>query len=114
MTRLLRYTQSEKEFQAMVIELAWLCGWMCHHPFYSQKSSPGWPDLALAHAGGGPPGPQHGRFLVAELKVRGRPLTASQDRWLRVLSLAGVDARIWRESDWREIEAVLKGEREEG
>lgn len=38
---------SEKEFQAQVLDLARLTGWLCYHPHDSRRSAPGFPDLVL-------------------------------------------------------------------
>lgn len=101
----------EHEFQAAVVQLAETCGWRTMHVRPSRvrggrwataTSIPGWPDLTILG---------HGRVLFVELKAdRGR-LSADQRQVLDELRAAGQDARVWRPTDWREIEATLTGGR---
>jgi hypothetical protein len=96
--------QSERAFQTAVVEYAKLCGWKAFHPFDSRRSEPGWPDLALV---------RHGMLLFAELKTeRGRVSPVQRD-WLEALEAVSawtnaVEVRLWRPSDWPEIERVLR------
>ena len=62
----------------------------------------GWPDLAMVHE-------IDGRFAIRELKRDGGKLTEMQDRWLRAMQKAGIDAKVWRPVDLRsgEIERFL-------
>lgn len=83
---------TEAQLQDAIRELAKLRGWMFFHPYDSRRSTPGFPDLVLVH-------PRTGQLLAVELKsVKGR-VTDAQTEWLRALSLAGVDARVWRPED---------------
>ena len=93
--------QTEKQFQAMVIRLARLCGWEVYHTHDSRRSAHGWPDLVLCR----PP-----VILFAELKTDVGTTKPSQERWLEMLRACGLDARLWRPADWDEIEAVLTGQ----
>jgi len=91
---------SEKEFQAQVLDLAKLSGWFCYHTHDSRRSAPGFPDLVLAR----PP-----RLVFAELKSEEGRLRPEQGGWLAALGRCeAVEARLWRPSDWPEIEEVLK------
>ncbi|MCC6312227.1 MAG: hypothetical protein IT345_15125, partial [Trueperaceae bacterium] len=49
----------ERDFQALVVQLARLRGWRVYHTFDSRRSPAGFPDLVLAR----PP-----RLVIAELK----------------------------------------------
>ena len=93
---------SEAEWQAQVIRLAISNGWQTHHHFDSRRSSPGWPDLALVH-------PTRCLFLLAEIKTETGRVKPEQEQWLAWLTAAGVDARLWRPSDWDEVVATLTG-----
>ena len=90
--------QTEREFEAAVVELAKLNGWKVFHPFDSRRSEPGWPDLTLVRGQ---------RLVVAELKSERGKLSAAQTDWTHALLFAGVDIRVWRPRDWPEIERTL-------
>ena len=91
----------EADFQASVIELAGVLGWLGFHVHNSRGSSPGFPDLTLVRGD---------RLLFAEVKRSGRHKpTGPQTAWLAALDQAEhVSARVWRPSDWNEIERVLR------
>jgi hypothetical protein len=89
---------TEKQWQAMVIDLATLYGWVHFHVFDSRRTDPGWPDLVLARV------PQ---LLVAELKTdRGR-LARAQEDWLELLRACGVETHVWRPRDLQAVVARL-------
>lgn len=89
---------SEARFQAQVVKLAKLRGWVAFHVYSSRRCLPGWPDLILLR----PP-----VALAWELKtVRGR-VTPEQTAMLALLGACGFDARVIRPSAWDEIERVL-------
>lgn len=104
--------QSEAAFQQQVIDLARLCGWRVGH-FRSvhvqrkdgttywqtpvQADGAGFPDLVLAKKGRAP--------LFVELKAEDGALSMDQRAWLDAL---GDVARVWRPSDWDDIEATLR------
>ena len=109
---------SEKDFQATIIQLAQLCGWMIAH-FRPAMTSKGWrtpvqgdagfPDLVLVS----PPcksGPRLGKRIVAFIEVksdRGK-LTAEQKKWLDALhDVDWVMARVWKPDDAQEVEDFL-------
>lgn len=93
--------ESEAQFQRAVVELAQALGWLVYHVPDSRRSAPGFPDLCLLH-------PARGRYLTAELKRERGRITVDQLVWLEGLRKAGVEAYLWRPSDWPEIEKVLK------
>lgn len=96
---------SEADWQATVVDLAQLRGWMVHHQ-RPARTRDGWrtavaydgagfPDLVLARAG---------QVLFLELKTdTGRP-TSRQLDWLREL---GDHAHIIRPSDWDQLQELL-------
>lgn len=96
---------TENEFQDAVIALAQMHGWQTAH-FRPAKTSRGWrtpmqgdkgfPDLVLARGG---------VVLFAELKVKGRRVTADQARW--GLALGDV-WQVWTPQDWGQIRKALK------
>lgn len=92
---------SERDFLAMVVELAGWMGWKTYHPWLSVHSSSGYPDLTLLR------GP---RLLVAEVKREGKMATAKQREWLDAFAAAGVETRVWYPSDFDAIAATLAKE----
>lgn len=90
---------SEKEFQAQVVELARLLGWIVYHPFLSKWSERGWPDLTLIR----PP-----RLVFAELKRDGAKTTPAQDRFLALLGECGQEVYLWRPVDWDQLQETLR------
>ena len=97
--------ETEKGFQAAVIELATLRGWLVYHTYDSRRSAKGFPDLCMVRGG---------TLIFAELKAKRGVLTSPQEEW--ILRLIGVKTRtggevkvfVWRPSDWNEIEETLK------
>jgi hypothetical protein len=94
----------EREFQSQVLRLAVLCGWRFYHTHDARRSPPGFPDLVLKRRRG-----DRVRVVFAELKREGERPTPVQAEWLADLRDAGFDARLWRPSDWQEIQDVLTG-----
>jgi hypothetical protein len=91
---------SEKRFQAQVVELARLSGWLCYRTFDSRRSAPGFPDLVMVR-------PPH--LIFAELKSESGRVRPEQDAWLEALrGCEGVHTRLWRPSDWPKIEDTLR------
>lgn len=104
-----RLRQSEKSFQAQVVALAKLRGWMTWHAFDSRRSTAGVPDLLLVRVArtDTPAGPT-GRVIFAELKTETGVVSAPQRQWLDALAATGkVEAYTWRPSMWTEIDAIL-------
>ena len=96
---------SEKAFLQQVKDLARAMGWFCYHTHDSRRSDPGFPDLVLT---------RYGRLIFAELKAENGKTSEAQIDWLGALELVARDAsvvmvRLWRPSDWPEIEATLTG-----
>ena len=90
---------SEKQFQAQVVELARLSGFLVYHTFDSRRSAAGFPDLVLVR----PP-----MVLFAELKSEGGRIRPEQREWLAALKdCESVAVRLWRPSDWPKIEETL-------
>jgi len=92
---------TEDDLLRAVTELAQWLGYLTYHPWRSDHSAAGWPDLAMVG---------HGRFLMAELKTPGGRVSAPQHAWHDALSIAGIPIFIWRPKDWAsgEIERVLR------
>jgi hypothetical protein len=64
------------------------------------RSTPGYPDLTLAKAGG--------PLLLCELKTDTGTLTAAQADWLALLrQVQGGEVYVWRPTDWPQIEERL-------
>jgi hypothetical protein len=100
---------TERDFERQILELAKLAGWRTAH-FRPAKTSKGWrtpvsgdgagfPDLVLVR----PP-----VVIFAELKREGAKLRPEQRAWLEALDRCeGVEARLWRPSDFEEIQTML-------
>ena len=95
---------SERALTKAIVQLATRLGWRVHHTADSRSlrtHHPGLPDLLMV---------RRTRLVAAELKVGNRKPTDAQDAWLAALSVAGVEAYLWRPENWRDgdIERVLK------
>lgn len=86
-----RPTLSEKQWQAQIVAEAKRFGWLVYHSWTSLNSAKGFPDLVLVH-------PRHG-VVFAELKTATGRVTADQQRWLDLLSMAGCRVYVWRPGD---------------
>ena len=105
-------TITEADFQAQVIHLARLYGWLVHHTRPAQNrdgtwSTPitgdvGFPDLVLAH-------PERG-VLFLELKTETGAVSEGQRRWLRTLKDSGAQAWLVRPGDLLWIAARLRSD----
>jgi hypothetical protein len=91
--------QTEKRFQAQVVRYAELMGWHWWHTLRSEGSPKGWPDLVLI---------RRPRIVFVELKGQRTPVTADQQACIDALLACGQEAHIWRPSQWREIESLLR------
>lgn len=89
---------SEKAFQAEIVELARLRGWVEFHQFDSRRSREGWPDLVLIR----PP-----RVLFWEVKSEHGRATEDQLATLAALQDCGLEARIVKPSDWASVQEQL-------
>ncbi len=97
------FKQTEKQFEAALVQYAKLAGWRVYHSFDSRRSEAGWPDLSMVRLG---------RLVFAELKTEKGRLSGAQLGWQEALlrvaySAANVEVFVWRPSDWSEIESVL-------
>jgi len=96
--------QPEEAFERQVVALAALYGWRGYHTRKSygvvmgvhREDAFGWPDWAFWH-------PRKQRFLLRELKARGRHLMPSQRLVIAELQACGVDAKAWWPDDLQEI-----------
>lgn len=109
---------SEASFQRSVMELAQIGGWKLAHHHDSRRqvrpgvhvgdhSAAGFPDLVLCRGN---------RVVFAELKAAKGRVSPAQEEWLAALRVVEGDAagrvlvRVWRPSDWPEIERLLTSE----
>lgn len=94
--------ETEAQFQNRVLKLARYRGWTHYHTYDSRRSVAGFPDLVLVH-------PRHG-ILYRELKTDKGTVSRAQQEWLHLLTVAGADAKVWRQRDWDQIQAELAGD----
>ena len=91
---------SERDFQAQVVQLSELCGWMVYHTYDSRRSNAGFPDLVLVR----PP-----QVVFAELKSQKGRVRPQQEVWLSALGASDkVTVALWRPSDWDDLERILR------
>lgn len=83
---------NEQRLQAAVIDMCKIFGIACYHTYNSQRSAPGWPDLALCGAR---------RFITRELKSEYGKVTPEQEHWGWMLRQAGIGWEVWRPDDLR-------------
>jgi hypothetical protein len=97
--RLLREVP-EKAFMEQIRQEARMAGWLTYHTHNSQRSEPGWPDLALI---------KERRLVFIETKKQTGKVTAEQQRWIDELNTVdgAVEAYVFRPSDWEQIHEVL-------
>ena len=88
----------EADFQQLVIDCAKLFGWRYYFTHDSRKSPAGFPDLTLI---------RKGVLIFAELKTEKGQVSIAQAEWLNDLDACAM-VRVWRPSDWPEIEATLR------
>ncbi len=89
--------ETEKEFQAAVVQEAKKLGWRVYHTHDSRKSAAGFPDLCMVRE----------RVVFAELKTEDGRLTADQANWFEDLAAACAEVHAWRPSHWPDILRVL-------
>lgn len=89
--------ESEAAWQSRVRYVARLYGWAVYHTHDSRRSDPGFPDLVIVRE----------RVVVAELKTERGRVTPEQEAWLAAFRAAGVEAYVWRPSDWEDAVRVL-------
>lgn len=102
MNTVLASSMTERDLQAVTIELAEWLGWLSYHTYDSRRSQPGFPDLILV---------RRDRAIAVELKSGRGKVTAEQQTWLDALASAGIPTAVWRPADWFDgsIEAALRG-----
>lgn len=93
------FRQTERAFQASVVRYAELMGWHTYHTYDSRRSNAGFPDLVLV---------RRPRVIFAELKSQRGRLRPAQRLWIEELRACGQDVRLWRPSDWEDIERALR------
>jgi VRR-NUC domain len=92
--------QSERDFMAMVLDMAELFNWRAYHTRDSRGSAAGFPDLVLVRGE---------RLIFAELKTARGKVSDAQTAWLNALaSVPGIEVHVWRPGDHSEIEHVLR------
>ena len=90
---------TEREFQASVLDLARITGWLAYHTHNSRHSEKGFPDLCLVRAN---------VCIMAELKSDTGRVSADQAAWITALdAIPGIIAAVWRPRDWPMVEAML-------
>jgi VRR-NUC domain len=99
--RQLDLAMTEKDWQATIIDLARLYGWLVFHPYDSRRSPPGFPDLCMVRE----------RVVFAELKTQRGRLTLQQADWLDRLRHAGAETHVWLPEDYSEVEQTLRERR---
>ena len=94
-------TLTEKQLQAVVVNLARLLNWRVYHTFLSIRSAPGFPDCCMVRGD---------RLLFAELKSATGKVSEAQLAWLLDLKGVGAETHVWRPEHWfsGEIEACLR------
>ena len=94
----------EKDWTQDLRDLARRLGWLEYHPYRSERSREGFPDLTLCRTG-----PYvYPRLIFAELKTETGRLTREQRSWLSALArMPGVEAYVWRPSMWETVKRVL-------
>lgn len=111
--RLLLGAQSERDFQAHVIDMAHKLGWWVawFRPVRVQREGgsvyyetpigadgKGWLDLYMTRGE---------RAVVAELKVGQNKVTPEQQEWIAAHRATGVEVYVWTPQDQHEINEVL-------
>jgi hypothetical protein len=99
---------SEERFEQQVILLARLRGWRGYHTRksygvvmgVSPSDAYGWPDWAFWH-------PRKGLFMLRELKSQSGVVLPRQKQVIAELAACGVDCKVWRPSDWADIERTF-------
>ena len=91
---------TEKDFQARVVEFATLMGWKVYHTYDSRRSNPGFPDLILV---------QGRSMFCLELKSEKGKVSDAQMEWIAALDdVRHVEAGVYRPHDEEDIRKALK------
>lgn len=92
---------SEAQWSGVVRDVARATGYtLRYHTFSSKRSTHGFPDWVFCR-------PRDGRLIFAELKTEGGKVSNDQLLWLEGLRACGVEAYVWRPSQYDEIASVL-------
>lgn len=109
------FRQSERDWQAKVLQYAALRGWRAFHDNATNaprrcsgcgairhlpRNAPGWPDLVLV---------RRPDVLFVELKSDAGKVDDDQQRWLDDLMACGQRVYVWRPRDWDDVQRVLDG-----
>lgn len=89
---------TEKEFMALVVEMARALGWRVYHTHDSRRSAPGFPDLCLVRD----------RIVYLELKTATGKVSHDQADWIAAITAAGGTALVVRPTDIDAIEHALR------
>lgn len=89
---------TEAAFMQAIIDYARRSGWLVYHTYSSKRSEPGFPDLVML---------SDGQCVVAEVKTEKGKVTRAQSLWLDGCRQAGIEAHVWRPSDWEAIKIRL-------
>ena len=95
-------TAYEKDFLALVRDMAKGAGWIFYHTYDSRHSEPGFPDCVMIHV-------QGHRIVYCELKSQDGKERPAQLAYRVAIKAAGGEAYLWRPSDMQEITDVLRG-----
>ena len=90
--------ETERDFQAAIIDVAEMNGWYVYHNYDSRRSAAGWPDLVLLR----PP-----RLIAAEVKTAKGRLKEAQKAVLQMLDQCQIETHVWRPADWERIVIAL-------
>lgn len=90
---------TEKQWQAIVLELAGYYRWAHFHPYDMRRSDPGWLDLVLCRA------PE---LIFVELKTDRGKLRPEQVVWIDRLTACGQEVHVWRPRDLEAVHERLK------
>lgn len=104
---------TEREFQDALVQFAQLVGWRVAH-FRNARTGSGAHMTPVAYDGRGFPDLVlvRERVVFVEVKSERGRLRDDQVVWIDDLAAAGVEAYVWRPSDWGAAERVLR--RQEG
>ena len=92
--------QSEREFQAQLMQVVEMLGGMVYHTYDSRRSPKGYPDLTIIRA-------DSGDMIWAELKVgKKQPTSTRSGYWLR--ALPDHQAYLWRPEDWDDAVRIIQ------
>lgn len=96
-----------REFTPAVVRLAAAAGWLVDHPRPALRPSGRMSTAIMGHKGRPDLLMVRERLLLVELKSAKGRLTREQSEWLRRCEAAGVEAYVWRPSDWATIVLTL-------